>query len=173
MPQIEVPKESHGKPRLVAAGAVLVLLLLVGGILVWKLWPQKPPIPKTDDVIKQARSQSFFGRYDLAISIMNQQLTQKISDADKVKLYLEIGADYLNKKDPASAEAEFKKAGALETGYGINDSIASAAMAAGDKATALDYYQRDLKMINDGTAKQHLGDKQSVEDAIKQLGGTP
>lgn len=151
--------------------SVVVVVLIVGTVFLVKSLSSKPKVT-TAAALNDANDKLFSGKNDEAIAVINDQLKAAKSDEDKLALYMALGATYEDKKDNKAALAAFKKAGEIKTAYGINESIARAAEAAGEKAVALDYYQRNRSLIKDGKAGPHRDFLPIVEEAIKRLGGT-
>ncbi len=169
MPQVDIKNKRSKKPIFVGVGALGIVVIIVGGVL----WYVGHPAVTTQTVLTQAADKEFSGDGKGAIAQLEQQLSHAKTNEDKVNIYLAIGVAYENEHDSKSALAAYQKAGAISASYGTNDSIARAAAETGDKPMAIDYYKRNLALINEGKAKESSGDAPTIEQAIKDLGGTP
>jgi tetratricopeptide (TPR) repeat protein len=171
VPQVETTKSHPMKPAAVAVAALVLVGAIVAVVLIVKN-ATKSTADETKAVLTKAADKSFAGDQAAAIALLQDQLSRAKTSEEKVNLYLALGADYENKGDVKSALADYEKAAAINSSYGVNDAIARTAMAAGDKAKALDYYQRNRQLIKAGKANQHSGDLPTIEQQITQLGGT-
>ncbi len=171
MPQIKV--ENHHSVRKIV-WAVLVAVGSIGLItaaVIGTLWWLKDTKTDTKATLNQAADQAFSKNYDASIVTLRKQLEEARTDAEKVELYMALGSVYEAKKEPKSALEAYQKAGAMLSGFGINDAIARTAAASDNKAMAIDYYGRNRKLIKDGQAIQHQGELEMIEKKIVELGG--
>lgn len=151
--------------------AVVLLAGIAGGV--WYLQAQKPTSTiATKAALLSAQDKSFSGDHDGAITLLKAQLKTTQTTAEKVSTYVAIGTNYENKGDNAAALAAYKSAQSQMETFGTDNSVARLAEKTGDKATALDYYQRCLKLVTTGKAQGHGGDVPTLKAAITRLGGT-
>lgn len=174
MPQVD-PVRHRSKRTSTVVIAVGVACVVVAVIVVAVvMWASKPKETKTatEGVLKNVMRQEFRGQRDAAITSLKEQLTKARTDEEKLALYVTLGSVYENKSDNAAALEAYRKAAAIKEGYGTNSAIARTAEATGDKDLALDYYERNRKLIKSGKTPERNGELDDVEKAIVRLGGT-
>jgi hypothetical protein len=174
MPQVEQVKHSSSKKPavIVAVVAVGAAVLVIVGVMVLMNVKQTPK-KQTSVVLNDARDKAFAGKKDQAITQLEAQVKQTSNPDEKLALYMQLGAIYESKGDGKNALAVYQEAGKIQDSWGTNDAIARAAELAGDKALALQYYQKNLKLMKDGKAPEHGQDElKMTQDAIVRLGGT-
>ncbi len=170
MPQVKV--ENHSSRKLIWAAVVAVASVgLIVAAVIGAMWWLKDTGPDTKVTLNRAADQSFNKNYDASIATLSQQLKAARTDPEKVELYMALGSVYEAKKEPKAALEAYQKAGAILSGYGINEAIARTAAASGNKALALDYYMRNRKLIKAGQSYQHQSELQTIEKKIVELGG--
>lgn len=172
MPQVE-PVRQHTNKRPLIVGVVAVVAAVVLVVVVVVVAKQlTAPKPETSTVLNDARDKAFSGKKDEAAALLKQQVTVAKSNEEKTSLHMQLGAIYESKGDAKEALAAYKEAGKLSEGFGINQAIARAAENSGDKALALEYQQKNLKLIRDGKVPYRgEGDRKITEEAIVRLGG--
>jgi hypothetical protein len=172
MPQVEpVRQHTNKRPMIVGVVSVVVAVVLVVIIIV-TVKQLTAPKPETNKVLDDARDKAFSGKKDEAAALLKQQVAVAKSKEEKTLLYMQLGATYEGKGDAKEALSAYLEAGKLTEGFGINQAIARAAENSGDKALALEYQQKNLKLIRDGKVPYRgEGDRKITEEAIVRLGG--
>jgi tetratricopeptide (TPR) repeat protein len=157
---------------IVGVVSVVVLMVLAAGVVLVVNWLKMPQVD-TKTALNDARDKAFSGKKEEAIAVLEQQLKQAKSNEDKASLHMQMGAIYEGKSDFKPALEAYRQAGALMPSFGTNDAIARAAEKSGDKALALEYYQKNLQLIKDGKVPYRgSSDRRVTEEAIVRLGGT-
>jgi len=81
---------------------------------------------------------------EISAALKNPQL----ADDQKYSLYFQQGVTYENQKNYTAAEAAYKKADTIKPTKATAAAIARVAAAAGDKTTAIAYYQKAIARIS-------------------------
>jgi len=164
---------------MLVGGALLIVAAIGAGVLVW--WLQNKAAPAVPTTAEKQLPQSASNAQDLAVTqgadAANKQIAdslqkQGISNDEKYSLYIQQGANYDDQGQHQQALDSFKKAEAIQQNYTVSHLIAEQAAALGDKQTAIQYYKKTISQL-DTKNPLYNQDKQTYEDNIKALGGTP
>lgn len=172
MPQVEQVHHKSNKPVIVGVAALVAVMLVVVAVVWLVQRPKQPPKPDTATVQKEALAKSFKKDYDGAIAALTAQLKNTKNDDEKLNLYLAIGNNYMQKPDAKRALGAFHEAAKIRGSYGSYEGVARLAEQTGDKALALEYYQKTRALIKEGKEPLHEDDLSVIEAAIKRLGGS-
>jgi tetratricopeptide (TPR) repeat protein len=141
--------------------SLAVLLLAVGGVLLWKA----NQAPSSKDILTAENKNN----YTSAIDMLNKSIAKTKSPATKSKLYLELGSDYGNSNQADKAIDAYKKA-ATANGMTamIAQSIADAYYFQGNKEQAIVYYQKAID-VWPKTDPLYNSEVSSLQQTIKDL----
>jgi cytochrome c-type biogenesis protein CcmH/NrfG len=171
MPHIHPPERRWYQGPKVALAAIAAVVVL-GLVVVFLLWWLKDTTGQTKAVLNRSAEKQYAGDYQGAVKDLKAQLTRVRSSDEKVELYMAIGAVYATQPNNEAALEAFKTAGGMRPdSFGINRAIAEMAEVNNDKTLALNYYQRCLKLLKDGAARQSEGEREKIEAKVKELGG--
>lgn len=173
-----VKNKMPNKKRLVL-GLVIFVAVVGGGVSLWYMQrkadtDKKEGYQKALDITaKTAQSKNYQqGIADLE-SYYNENQSS-LSKEQKIGIIGQVGATYLNAKQPDKALEWFKKAETLNgLDYGMAMTIGNAARQKGDKKMAIEYYQKAIEFIkNDGDSynDEYIG---GITKTIEELQAQP
>jgi len=154
--------------------ALVVVLSLGAGVGVRLIQQHaKNKQTKVDITVDKAQNLSISGDYDQSTKEIQQALKSPgLTSGQKYSLYLQQGVTYENQQKYADAITAYKQADAANPTQGIAESIARVAALAGDKSTAIAYYQKAIMRIPaDSPVRSDA--KAMYQQKIKDLGGKP
>lgn len=161
------------KKRLVIAAVILAVTLLGAGLALSFRKDNRPadqPVSgfrqvevQSDGLVRQAK-------FSDALAMWNRFLAGNPSREEQVSAYRQIAAIHQNNKDLPAAIAAYRKAEELagQPTLALTLQIASLSERAGDKATAADYYQRAIALL-DPEDPMFNADKKDLENKVRSL----
>jgi tetratricopeptide (TPR) repeat protein len=157
------------------AGLVLVVAVLSTaagvGVRVLQQHKNAPKVDPAQASADKAQSLAIDGDYSKATQEIQQALKNpNLKPEQKYTLEFQQGVTYENQQNYSSAIAAYKRADAIDPTRSTAAAIARAAAAAGDKTTAIAYYQKAIARIPaDYPLKTDT--KTMYQDQIKALEG--
>lgn len=168
----------HFKRRLIfILGAVIIALGAAGGAYyIWHMRQHKVPsttpmVTTGQSVLNTAEEQANNGNTSAALSTLSTAIKSTTDKSQKAALYIQQGATYTDEQNYSAALNSFLQAEQADgLTYGLAQSIAESAQAAGNKQVAISYYQKAISMIpaNDPTGG---AEKNVFQASINQLEG--
>lgn len=153
--------------------AVLSAALLLGVIAFYSFSRNNQP-GSQDSPLVQTRNQTAAlagGRqYDEAIAAWERFLATNPSPAEQSEAYQQIATINQNKQDPVAALAAYRRAEEVsgQTSLNATLNIAGLSETAGDIATAREYYQKAIGLL-DPVSPLYESDKADIEEKVRSL----
>lgn len=177
---------TNKKRRILIIVGVIALLVLAGAAGMGARWLQNKneANAKKEASLAGKQSSGFSKEIDelqtLRAAGYNDAANQKIQEAlkdpstpkaEQYQLYIQQGNAYIDKQDLTAAIAAYEKAEALDATYTITTTLARTWADAGNKAKAIEYYRKALALVPDGPLQDDY--KASIDKIIRNLEGRP
>ncbi|HZM63629.1 MAG TPA: hypothetical protein VFB59_00695, partial [Candidatus Saccharimonadales bacterium] len=167
-------------PRWQFVVTLIVVVVLAGGVGAWVRWytankePQQSQVRERDlpAVVDDAQNLRAVGNLDEAKQKIDAGLNDPNTSNDiKYQLYIQQGSLALQAGSVTDAITSYEKAADLKMTYEIASVLGRAYTKAGDKATAISWYQKAIPLIPQEGNPLADADKEDMEEAIRSLGG--